>query len=122
MPWKDTPAKRAADARTYGTAEYKRNREAVMRRAGGRCEGCGHRHRKLQCDHVVAKSEGGGNAVSNLQALCTKEAGGCGCHEAKTYSQRGRSRPAADPECLPRTRWLPAVGKRLQESITEGYP
>lgn len=108
MPgWADTPEKRRRDAETYGSPEYKRNREAVKRRANGRCEKCGHRHRRMQCDHIIPKSQGGGNGQANLQMLCTKEDGGCGCHEAKTYEQRGggsRSRKK-DPPCTPRTLW-----------------
>ena len=107
MPWKDTPAKRARDAETYGSAEYKRNRDLARKRANGTCEGCGHRHARLQCDHIIPKSQGGGNELSNLQILCSKEGGGCGCHEKKTYEQRGgsRSRRKADPPCTPRTKW-----------------
>lgn len=107
MPWQDTPEKRRRDAETYGSAEYRRNREAARRRAGGRCEQCGCRHARLQCDHIVPKSQGGGNSPGNLQMLCTREGGGCGCHEAKTYAQRGgsRSRARADPPCTPRTKW-----------------
>lgn len=107
MPWRDTPEKRAADARAYGSPEYRRNRAAVMRRAAGRCEQCGHPHPKLQCDHIAPKSETGrpDSSLSNLQALCTREGGGCGCHEKKTYEQRGSSAKRADPPLRQRTRW-----------------
>lgn len=109
MPgWRDTPEKRRRDAETYGDPEYIRNRAAARRRAAGKCEECGHRHAKLQCDHVVPKSSGTvDNSLSNLRMLCTKEGGGCGCHESKTYAQRspGGSRKA-DPEPRPPTQWL----------------
>ena len=109
MPWADSPEKRARDAQVYGSPEYRRNRAAAKRRANGRCEQCGHRHAKLECDHIAPKGPTGpvDNSLGNLQMLCSREGGGCGCHEAKTYAQRGgsRSRRRADPPCTPRTKW-----------------
>lgn len=108
MTWTKTTADRQRDARVYGPG-YQRNQEAVRRRAGGRCESCGHRHRKLQCDHIVPASQGGGPEVSNLTMLCVGE-GSCKCHERKTATEgggfRSGKRKAADPPCKPRTAWL----------------
>ena len=106
MPWDDTPQKRERDARTYGSAEYKRNRALVRRRSGGRCEMlaggrmCGSRDR-VQCDHVVPKSQGGGNGLENLRDLCHA------CHAAKTAAESAAARraPRRDPALQQRTRW-----------------
>lgn len=108
MPgWPDTPEKRRRDQQVYGDPVYRRNRQSARRRANGKCEKCGHRHPKLECDHIVPKSQGGGNDLPNLQMLCTGE-GSCKCHEAKTYEQRGNSqtkRRASDPEPTPDVWW-----------------
>jgi ATP adenylyltransferase len=44
----------------------------VLTRARGRCECCGaHQHqRALEVDHIVPRSHGGSDDLSNLQALC----------------------------------------------------
>lgn len=45
----------------------------VLRRAMGRCEACGisAAERALHVDHVIPRSWGGSNDVSNFQALCS---------------------------------------------------
>lgn len=45
----------------------------VISRALGRCEACGvsSAERALEVDHIVARSRGGSNDPSNLQALCS---------------------------------------------------
>jgi 5-methylcytosine-specific restriction endonuclease McrA len=107
MTWRKTPESRRHDQATYGGAEYKRNREAARRRAGGRCEGCEHPHTRLQCDHVIPVSQGGGHQLANLAMLCAGPAS-CTCHERKTategggYRSRGRGN---DPSPTPRTQW-----------------
>ena len=47
-------------------------RYQVLKRAGGRCELCGASHTEVQLDvdHIVPRSKGGPNDISNLQALC----------------------------------------------------
>jgi ATP adenylyltransferase len=44
----------------------------VRKRSGGRCELCGVSHEEvaLEVDHIVPRSIGGSNDLSNLQALC----------------------------------------------------
>jgi diadenosine tetraphosphate (Ap4A) HIT family hydrolase len=57
-----------------GSVKYR-----VLTRARGRCECCGaHEHqRALEVDHIVPKSHGGSDHLSNLQALCFR------CNAAK---------------------------------------
>lgn len=107
MPWEKTPESRRHDAETYGSPEYRRNREVARRRANGRCEDCGHRHGRLQCDHDTPVSQGGTHHPDNLKMMCTGH-GTCRCHERKTAHEGGGYRskkPASDPELQPRTNW-----------------
>ena len=107
MTWRKTPAGRRRDSQVYGDPEYRRNRDLARRRAAGFCEQCHHRHPRLQCDHVIPVSQGGGHALANLRMLCAGP-GSCRCHEAKTATEgggyRGARRPA-DPDPLSRTAW-----------------
>jgi diadenosine tetraphosphate (Ap4A) HIT family hydrolase/5-methylcytosine-specific restriction endonuclease McrA len=50
-----------------GTIRYE-----IIKRAKGRCESCGisHEKRSLEVDHIVPKSLGGKDDLSNYQALC----------------------------------------------------
>jgi 5-methylcytosine-specific restriction endonuclease McrA len=107
VTWEKTPESRRRDNEVYGDPEYRKNRAIARRRAAGRCAQCGHGHPRLECDHIVPKIRGGGNALPNLQMLCAGE-GSCKCHEAKTYEQRGNSQAgkrAADPEPRPDVWW-----------------
>jgi 5-methylcytosine-specific restriction endonuclease McrA len=47
-------------------------RYRVLASAGGRCALCGatSKERRIEVDHVVPRSKGGTNEISNLQALC----------------------------------------------------
>lgn len=106
MPWPtDRESKRRSDA-TYSSPEYVRNRAAVRRQADGRCAECGHRHARLQCDHVIPVSQGGTHAVANLRMTCTGP-GTCRCHERKTATEGGgyRNPKPADPDPRPGTVW-----------------
>lgn len=103
MPWEHTPASRRRDADTYGNPEYRRNKAAVRRRSGGRCEWtdgqrCNSRDR-VQCDHKVPVSQGGTHAMTNLWDLCRTH------HDQKTASEGGGYRRRDDPEPQPRTQW-----------------
>src|SRR5206468_2275324 len=44
-------------------------RIAVWRRDNGRCVRCGSRER-LEYDHIIPVSNGGGNSVRNIELLC----------------------------------------------------
>lgn len=107
MPWSTDPAKRRQDQATYGSREYRQARELARRRAAGRCEECDHRHDRLQCDHVIPVSQGGGHSLANLTMRCAGP-GSCKCHERKTAQEGGGYRNPnrnADPRPRPRTQW-----------------
>lgn len=46
-------------------------RIAVWRRDGGKCARCGSRER-LEYDHIIPVSKGGGNVVRNIELLCER--------------------------------------------------
>jgi 5-methylcytosine-specific restriction endonuclease McrA len=70
-----------------GTTEMERGRawmakrERVALRYHYLCAGCGLVLQKgeWECDHIVAREQGGSNNESNLQPLCKDP-----CHKAKT--------------------------------------
>lgn len=105
MPWQNDPDARRRSAATYQDPEYLRNKAAVRRRSGGRCEHmeggtrCGSRD-GVQCDHIQPVSQGGSHALANLRDLCTPH------HNSKTASEgKGFRRTVRDPQPSPRTRW-----------------
>lgn len=115
MPWDNTPAKRARDAKVYGP-EWRKARALALKRSGGRCEqalGNGRRcgtSARVQVDHVIPVSQGGTHHLDNLQVLCMPH------HLAKTAQEgkgfraggrrgRGGRRFADDPPLAGRTKW-----------------
>jgi 5-methylcytosine-specific restriction protein A len=85
--------------RGYG-AVWVRIRERILRRDAGICQPClrdGHVHQGTEVDHIVPKSQGGGDDDENLQVICkarhrTKtqaETRGAGGGEISTASQVG---------------------------------
>jgi 5-methylcytosine-specific restriction enzyme A len=105
VTWRKTAEDRRRDRQVYGDREYQRNRQAALRRAGGRCEQCRTRSRCLQVDHIVPVSQGGTHALSNLQVLCS---GPGSCHAAKTATEGNGARQgriARDPPHRPSTIW-----------------
>jgi 5-methylcytosine-specific restriction protein A len=66
----------------YRDPAYHRERQAVLKRAAGRCERCRRTDLPLQVDHLVPLSQGGTNERANLWALCTY------CHKQKTAHDR----------------------------------
>jgi 5-methylcytosine-specific restriction endonuclease McrA len=104
MPWSNDPEARRRSAETYNDPEYVRNKAAVRRRSGGRCElqvegrRCGSRDR-VQCDHILPRSQGGGHDLANLRDLCLPH------HRAKTAHEGSGYRRPGDPAPQPRTAW-----------------
>ncbi len=78
-----------------GTIRYE-----VLKRAKGRCALCGVSvdERALDVDHIVPRTRGGDNALSNLQALCYK------CNRAKGNRDktdfRSYGRDCIDVSCV----------------------
>jgi len=103
MPWQaKTREERRRDSRVYDDPEYQRNRRHALARAGGRCEKCSRSGRRLQVDHIIPVTQGGGHDEGNLQVLCS---GPGSCHAAKT-AQEGRGyRSVTDPDHVERTKW-----------------
>jgi len=106
VAWSTDPEKRAKDVATYGSAEYRRNASIVRRRAGGKCEKCGRRARRLEVDHRVPVSATGvpDHSLANLWLLCA-DPGTNSCHGAKTAQESHAARQAKRPAPRPRTQW-----------------
>lgn len=107
MAWRNSPKDRQRSSETYGDPVYIRNRDEARRRARGFCEHCNHRHPRLQCDHVIPRSQGGGHQLENLEMLCVGT-GSCRCHERKTAAEGNAAKKDwQPPDPLPRpvTRW-----------------
>lgn len=78
------PPPKTADPH-YLTAEHRAWRQAVIARAGGRCQapGCGRAERRMFADHIVELRDGGApHDPKNGQCLCGS------CHTAKTAARR----------------------------------
>jgi HNH endonuclease len=105
MPWQNTPESRRRNQETYGSPEFIAARKLARKRADGRCEQCGHRHR-TQCDHVIPVSQGGTHDLANLKMLCAGDRS-CKCHERKTAAEGGgfRSKRKPNPDPVSRTQW-----------------
>lgn len=81
----------------YHTPEHRAWSAAVVRRAGGMCQGagCGRSGVRLFADHVVELKDGGAPlSLSNGQALCGS------CHSRKTAQERRQRQ--AEPYRHPR--------------------
>ena len=75
---------RSSTQRGYGTY-WRKLRSQVLARDGGLCQECLRQGRTVAAtdvDHVVPKSRGGTDDMSNLQALCRE------CHRVKTTKER----------------------------------
>lgn len=73
-------ARGRSDKRGYG-GEWRKLREEVLDRDQGLCQECRRQGRitpGTDVDHIVPKSQGGSDAMTNLQVLCRD------CHKRKT--------------------------------------
>jgi len=52
--------------------DWERIRRLVIQRAGGRCERCGEKAEHLHVHHIIHRSRGGTNELTNLWAVCPK--------------------------------------------------
>jgi 5-methylcytosine-specific restriction endonuclease McrA len=77
------PAPKRADPEIM-TSAHKAFREAVLKRAGYRCENCGKHGGVLYADHVVERADGGATHPANGRCLCAR------CHTHKTNRERAR--------------------------------
>jgi len=83
-----TPPDKSADS-YYRTPHHKEWARAVIRAAGGLCQGAAHdpvkprNARRLFADHIIERADGGALlSLANGQALCGS------CHSRKTMQRR----------------------------------
>lgn len=68
---------------------WAQRRRQAMERDNWLCQPCrkqGFITEAKECDHIVPVSEGGGEEIENLQAICLE------CHAQKTADEAARSR------------------------------
>jgi len=86
---KAKPFSRGSAGKGRGGRRWRQLREQVKQRDKGLCQQC-LKEGKIKtggfCDHIVPKSEGGTDALSNLQMLCKS------CHDSKTHQESQRAR------------------------------
>jgi len=89
--WRKTiKCKGSESDRGYGT-EWRRLRKIILKRDCYLCQVCqsgGIVTPATEVDHIVNKADGGTDAPSNLQSICSR------CHQAKTLAEASRSRQA----------------------------
>jgi len=77
----------------YGS-DWRKIRGAVLNRDAGLCQQCARDGRLTagnQVDHIVPRSEGGGDEMSNLETLCYP------CHQRKSSREGARARNGTPP-------------------------
>jgi hypothetical protein len=84
------PVAKRADAEIM-TTEHKAFREAVLKRAGYRCEDCGKAGGALYADHVIERADGGATHPANGRCRCAS------CHTLKTNRERAKRLGIAAP-------------------------
>ena len=79
---------------------WRRLRLRIFERDGYRCQLCG-KHGHLECDHIVAREDGGDDRPDNLRTLCRS------CHIERTAASNGA------PPVLPEQReWADFASRR----------
>lgn len=83
-PYIDKEKRPTAAQRGYNSREWYALRKQVLVRDAWQCCSCGRicvDKREAQVDHIIPKSRGGLDELSNLQTLCIK------CHGRKTVAE-----------------------------------
>lgn len=80
---------------TGSTSRWRRIRETVIRRDGC-CQQCGTED-GLSVDHIVPRSLGGDDSLSNLQVLC----GLCNSSKGGRFSERPKTPPTLPASFYP---------------------
>src|SRR5262249_39748032 len=89
--------RRAALGYLSGSLRYE-----VLKRAGFRCELCGISadERAIEVDHISPRKHGGGDDLTNLQALCYKCNANKGARDNTDFRQVRQGRDATEAGCL----------------------
>lgn len=73
------------ERKRLGQEQYKKQRQEIFERYGWRCACCG-RILPLHRDHIIKRSQGGGDEDKNAQPLCSR------CHDEKDNKARSKSK------------------------------
>jgi hypothetical protein len=91
-------------------------REYLLEKFGRKCAYCGATNVPLQVEHIIPKSRGGSNRVSNLTMACTSCNDAKGTQTAAEFGHPGvqaqAQRPLKDAAAVTASRW--ALYRRLQ--------
>lgn len=66
------------------SSEYVRNRRIVVKNFNGACSMCGKlllNPKHIEVDHIIPRSQGGGDELSNLRVVCHD------CHKQKSHEE-----------------------------------
>lgn len=113
--------RRQAPGQISGSDRYE-----VLKRAGGRCELCGVSldERRLDVDHIIPRSLGGGDDPSNLQALCWLCNTNKGARDTTDFRGLREEFERRDPGCdfctMPEARIV--AENELAYAVHDAYP
>ena len=103
------------------TPQYTRNRRLVLNMSKGLCERCLYLFNRVtpakECDHLIARSQGGTDSIDNLWMLCGSRGDPGTCHFEKSHREKGRRFDVNQPfqeRIDPKSGW-PLDGDRLED-------